>query len=210
MFARKCHQVVSLRGSLLIRQFSKSQKCNQYVPQGLLTADSLNDMSQFYSTNLDIATSYKLVSTKKVFENALKEDGCHDLNFKFDSDKMNDYLRTKDICGRMDTLTSLHGACAPGKMSIVSGGFSVGKSKIMNHLATATTDLSSDSQSPGYSLVVDGRMSTRLTLDDAIVHTISHYLLKDVPKSEIKHLNSGLSGVVKTIVELKGNKTTRT
>ncbi len=106
-----------------------------YRPRGLLS-DSADD--QHFSRNLNLSNCYDLVQSKALFKKAVDRDGFDIASL--DILNIHASLAADDVIGRSGVLASLKQSCRHGGYLIVAtGGNSVGKSKIMKHIAKWTS-----------------------------------------------------------------------
>ncbi|KAJ1411625.1 hypothetical protein B484DRAFT_402568 [Ochromonadaceae sp. CCMP2298] len=105
----------------------------------------------FFTTNLDIITAAKLVqNSDTVFRNAIAKDlqsSGQDaaLFLRGVEQKASQYLAEDDICGRIDICADIKGAILKkGSLAFVTGGCSVGKSKIVAGVVRALCDTHTD------------------------------------------------------------------
>ena len=124
----------------------------------------------FFTTNLNLLSASQLVeNSDAIFRMAIEKDsltGGKDTQLYLSEikKKASQYLREGDICGRVNIRDDIKKAMLQkGSLTFISGGYSVGKSKIMASIAQAIREdqLAGDSKKPPQAHVsatlVDGR-----------------------------------------------------
>jgi hypothetical protein len=140
---------------------------------GLLVGASDN----FFTRNLDISSAAKLVRySDTVFREAIEKDleecGKNATSYLHEvKTKASKYLKGDDICGRSDICARIKDAMLEnGSLVFVTGGRSVGKSKIVANIVKAIGEAQAagtvmDPPQPRVSVImVDGRLRTDLVL----------------------------------------------
>jgi len=134
-----------------------------YRPWGLLS-DSADD--RYFSSNLNLSNCYDLVQSKALFKNAADIDGFDIASL--DILKIRASLAADDVIGRSGVLAPLKQSCRHGGYLIVAiGGNSVGKSKVMKHIAkwTSMKEVKNPMISkncvtvPTFNLMLDGKVN---------------------------------------------------